>query len=121
MEYQIEELEEIIIVKLEWELWFTEVEKLKKVFEDLIKKEKDFIVNFSQVSYINSIAIWGFVEVYTNIRDAWKNLVVSEISTEVEEILELVWLDNLFTILKKDDDYAIRYLEEVQSWARATA
>ena len=79
--------------------------ELKKVFGKLLDaKTKKFIINFSNVTYIDSSGLATLVEIFKKSRSYGGALKLTDMSTKVKNLFEITKLEKLFDIVEKEED-----------------
>lgn len=79
--------------------------EIKKIFDKLIgAKEKKIILNFKDVSYVDSSGLATLVEMLKGLRSYGGKLKLSNLSTKVKNLFEITKLEKLFDIVLEEED-----------------
>jgi len=79
--------------------------QMKKFFDKLVanKKEK-IIINFKDISYVDSSGLATLVEVLKGLRSYGGKLKLSNLSTKVKNLFEITKLEKLFDIVMEEEE-----------------
>lgn len=79
--------------------------QLKKTFDRILSQKKDRIVlNFKDVTYIDSSGLATLVEIFKQLRSYGGKLKLTNLSTKIKNLFEITKLDKLFDILSDDEE-----------------
>lgn len=65
---------------------------------------KKLIFNMSGLRYLNSKSIWYIADIFSNIEDWNGQMFLTNMTDEVKDTLELVWITTIITSLDKEED-----------------
>jgi len=112
-------IKDIVALSIEGELVNAISDKgiLETVQVELDIKYKKFIIDLQNVNYINSAGINLLLAVFTKIRNSEGELVLSSLSTKVNNLLVITKLNSIFNIRKTITDSILFFkdMEEVES------
>jgi anti-sigma B factor antagonist len=79
---------------------------LRAALLDLLAREKParFVLNLSQVPYMDSSAIAVLVELLQKMRKSGGKIILTTLQPRVKSLLEIARLDSIFGIAKDDQD-----------------
>lgn len=60
---------------------------------------KKLVFNFSWLKYLNSKSIWYIADIFSNIEDGNGQMFLTNMTEEVKDTLELVWITTIITTL----------------------
>jgi anti-sigma B factor antagonist len=104
-EYKIEIKDNIVVVRIKGD--FTEflVEKLRNEMENFIKQDtKNYILDFSEVSYINSSGL-GFLAGYLKkVRKIKGDIKLIKVHNFIKNVLEISKLSHVFDIFDSEEE-----------------
>ena len=105
MNIKQEEKNGILICYVSGEIDINTSPQFKKIFDKLIgaKKEK-IVLNFKNVSYIDSSGLATLVEILKGLRSYGGKFKLSNLSTKVKNLFEITKLDTLFDIVPKEEE-----------------
>jgi anti-anti-sigma factor len=106
IEVNKKEINGIIIYNLKWELDETNADK---TFIELIKwiwdyKNKKLLLNFDWLNYLNSKSIGYLADIFSNLEDNNWDLIISNCSEQVKDILDIVWLTGIIKTVKTEEE-----------------
>ena len=79
--------------------------EIKKVFDRLIGSKKGrLIINFKDVSYVDSSGLATLVEILKGLRSYGGKLKLTNLSTKVKNLFEITKLEKLFDIAKEEEE-----------------
>ena len=79
--------------------------QVKKTFDKLIGTKKDkVILNFKNVSYVDSSGLATLVEILKGLRSYGGKLKLTNLSTKVKNLFEITKLDRLFDITLEEEE-----------------
>jgi len=108
MHIRTEDRGNISVCYISGEIDINTAPQVKKVFDKMIKEKKGHIlINFKQVSYIDSSGLATLVEMLKNIRGYGGKLKLSDLSSKIRSLFEITKLEKLFDILS-DEEEAIK-------------
>lgn len=65
---------------------------------------KKLIFNMSGLRYLNSKSIWYIADIFSNIEDWNGQMFLTNMTDEVKDTLELVWITTIITSLNKEEE-----------------
>ena len=96
-----EKLNEVLICVLEGQITMNNSPELRKAFDNIIKRdEKKVILDFSQVSYIDSSGLATLIEMFQRLKKIAGNLRFSNIDQKVKSVFEITRLNKIFDIFE---------------------
>lgn len=105
MQIKQEEKNGILVCYVTGEVDINTSPEIKKVFDKLIgAKEKKIILNFKDVSYVDSSGLATLVEILKGLRSYGGKLKLSNLSTKVKNLFEITKLEKLFDIVLEEED-----------------
>jgi anti-sigma B factor antagonist len=104
-EFKVEELNEIVIIHFIGSIFDkSEATDLLTSIDDYLEKGTNkFIVNLSQIDYMNSSGLGILINILTKSRNKYGELVVCEIPDKVVKLLVTSKLKNIFKITESQD------------------
>jgi anti-sigma B factor antagonist len=82
-----------------------EVTALREKIKDLLAQgQKNILLNFSSVSYIDSTGVGALVGSFTTIRNQGGQMKLSNLSQRVQDILLVTKLLTVFDVYEKEED-----------------
>ncbi|PIU41914.1 MAG: anti-sigma factor antagonist [Candidatus Omnitrophica bacterium CG07_land_8_20_14_0_80_42_15] len=104
MHIKTEDKNGIIICYLEGELNLNTAPQLKKAFEKLIsEKQKKIVINFTDLSYIDSSGLATLVEIFKKLRAYGGVMKLVNLSTKIKSLFEITKLEKLFEIIDNEE------------------
>ncbi|MFH1593538.1 MAG: STAS domain-containing protein [Candidatus Omnitrophota bacterium] len=105
MQVRQEEKSGILVCYLNGEIDINTAPQLKKIFDRIVdaKKEK-LIMNFKDVSYVDSSGLATLVEILKGLRSYGGKLKLSNLSTKVKNLFEITKLEKLFDITPEEEE-----------------
>ena len=89
----------VCICSLEGEVNINTSPELRKVFDDIIKSsEKKVLIDFTNVSYIDSSGLATLIEMFQRLKKIGGSLRLSNMSQKVKNVFEITKLYKLFEI-----------------------
>jgi len=91
----------VIVFEFSWELDETNADKTFTAVYNSIWDftAKKLIFNFSWLKYLNSKSIWYIADIFSNIEDGNGQMFITNMTEEVKDTLELVWITTIITTL----------------------
>lgn len=105
MQFKQEEKGGILVCYVNGEININTSPQVKKAFDKLIgaKKEK-IVVNFKDVSYVDSSGLATLVEMLKGLRSYGGKLKLTNLSTKVKNLFEITKLEKLFDITSEEEE-----------------
>ena len=105
MQINAREADGIMILQMDGEIDINTSPEVRKAFEAMIKQQqKKILLNFSQVSYIDSSGLATLVEMLQRLKRYEGILRLSNLSDKVKALFEITKLDRLFSIFTQEDE-----------------
>ena len=105
MEIKLRTLNNIYILDISGEIDLYNYYKLKDMIKEMIaKKIKKYIINFENVSYIDSSGIGSLIFIHTFLKDANCDLILCNIHGPVKRVIELTKLIGFLPIVENLQD-----------------
>jgi len=100
----------VLVCYMSGEIDINTAPEVKKSFDKLIndKKEK-LVINFKDVSYVDSSGLATLVEILKGLRSYGGKLKLCNLSTKVKNLFEITKLEKLFDIAQ-DEEEAVQAL-----------
>lgn len=95
----------VIVLDVSGEINFNTSPEVRQNFDQLIKKQKKkILLNFGQVSYIDSSGLATLVEMLQRLKRYGGSLRLSCVAEKVRGLFEITKLDKLFSIFPTEED-----------------
>ena len=79
--------------------------EIKKVFDKMLSEKKEkIVINFKEVSYVDSSGLATLVELLKNVRGYGGKLKLSNLSSKIRSLFEITKLEKLFDILNEEEE-----------------
>ena len=99
MGFQVEKVNDVLVVDVEGQLIVGNRQELKqKVLEELENGERKFIVDFEKTGYIDSSGLGVLVSLSKKVREQGGELRLANLNEDLKTLFELTKLDTLFHI-----------------------
>jgi len=99
MGFQVEKVNDVLVVDVEGQLIVGNRQELKqKVLEELDNGEKKFVVDFEKTGYIDSSGLGVLVSLSKKVREQGGELRLANLNEDLKTLFELTKLDTLFQI-----------------------
>jgi len=104
MGFQVEKVNDVLVVDVEGQLIVGNRQELKqKVLEELESGERKFIVDFEKTGYIDSSGLGVLVSLSKKVREQGGELRLANLNEDLKTLFELTKLDTLFYIADSRD------------------
>jgi len=105
MQIKQEDKAGVLVCYMNGEIDINTAPQVKKIFDKIIgsKKEK-IILNFKDVSYVDSSGLATLVEVLKGLRSYGGKLKLTNLSTKVKNLFEITKLEKLFDIVPEEEE-----------------
>ena len=105
MQINQEEKNGILVYYLNGEIDINTSPQVKKIIDKAIAAKKDkILLNFKDVSYIDSSGLATLVEVLKGLRSYGGKLAISNLSVKVKNLFEITKLEKLFNISSEEEE-----------------
>ena len=105
MQIKEKKADEVTILELSGEIDINTSPEVRKAFDHLLKEQrKKILLNFSQVSYIDSSGLATLVEMLQRLKRFGGLLRLSNVSEKVKGLFEITKLDRLFSIFPSEEE-----------------
>lgn len=105
MQIKQEEKNDILVCYMTGEIDINTSPQVKKVFDKLVEaKRKKIILNFKDISYIDSSGLATLVEILKGLRSYGGRLKLTNLSTKVRSLFEITKLEKLFEIVFEEEE-----------------
>ena len=105
MKIKEEKIESVVLCIIEGEIDINTSAQLRKTFEEFVRRnEKKILVEFSQVSYIDSSGLATFIEALQHMKKIGCQLRFCDMTQQVKNAFELTKLHKLFAIFDGRDE-----------------
>lgn len=96
-----ERLNDVLVCMLEGQIKMDNSPELRKAFDNLVKREeKKIILDFSQVSYIDSSGLATLIEMFQRLKKIGGRLRFSNMNQKVMSVFEITRLNEFFEIFQ---------------------
>jgi len=89
---------DVVVVDISGRLCFLEVSLLRQINDLLEQKHRNFVLNLTDVPYIDSFGLGQLVTIWTSIRSRDGQLILLRPTDHVRELLKLSKLDSIFQV-----------------------
>jgi len=105
MRIKIEDRNGCSICVISGEVDINTAPQIKKFFDRIMQdKKKKVLINFKDVSYIDSSGLATLVELLKNIRSYGGTLKLSNLSSKIKSLFEITKLEKLFDIVEEEEE-----------------
>ena len=104
-------LSDAVIIDLSDKSCFLESALQKRVKELLEAGYRDFVVNLTDLPYLDSFALGELISIWTSINGRGGRMVLVKPTPDVREVLEMTKVDRVFPIVQSEER-AIRRLQK---------
>lgn len=105
MKIRTEEKGDTSVCYISGEVDINTAPQIKKVFDKMLAAKKPkILINFKEVSYIDSSGLATLVEMLKNIRNYDGKLKLSNLSPKIKSLFEITKLEKLFDITADEKD-----------------
>ncbi len=105
MQIKMEDKNEITVCYISGEIDINTSPNIKKSFDKIISgKKPKILINFKDVSYVDSSGLATLVEMLKNIRSYGGKLKLSNLSAKIKSLFEMTKLERLFDILPDEQE-----------------
>ncbi len=108
MNIKIDQKNNVWVCHLNGEIDINTAPQIKKVFDKILSEKREkILINFEEVSYVDSSGLATLVEMLKNIRSYGGKLKLSNLSSKIRSLFEITKLEKLFDIFN-DEEEALR-------------
>ena len=105
MQIKQEKKNDIIVCYIEGDVDINTSPQIKKTIDKLIgRKEPKIIINFKNVSYVDSSGLATLVEILKNLKSYGGRLKLTNLSTKIKSLFEITKLEKLFEIIADEEE-----------------
>lgn len=105
MKVATEKVNNFMVCRIAGEINLETSPELRKVCSQVIESgEKNVIVNFKEVGYIDSSGLATLIELFQKIKDKGGNLRLCSLVSKVKGVFELTKLDKVFKIVPTEEE-----------------
>ena len=105
MQINERKVDKVTILELSGEIDINTSPQVRKAFDQLIKEQrKKILLNFTQVTYIDSSGLATLVEMFQRLKRFGGTLRLSNLSEKVRGLFEITKLDRLFSIFPSEEE-----------------
>lgn len=105
MQIKQEEKSGILVCYIIGEIDINTSPQVKTVFDRIVAAKKDkIILNFKNVSYVDSSGLATLVEVLKGLRTYGGKLKLTNLSTKIKNLFEITKLEKLFDIVVEEEE-----------------
>lgn len=108
MNIKIDQKNNVWVCRMDGEIDINTAPQIKKAFDKILSEKREkILINFEEVSYIDSSGLATLVEMLKNIRSYGGKLKLSSLSSKIRSLFEITKLEKLFDI-SNDEEEALR-------------
>jgi len=89
---------DVVVVDISGRLCFLEVSLLRQINELLEQKHRNFVLNLTDVPYIDSFGLGQLISIWTSIRSRDGQLILLRPTDHVRQLLKISKLDSVFQV-----------------------
>jgi len=105
MHIKTEDKNNVRICYINGEIDINTAPQIKKIFDKMLaEKVPKIVINFKDVSYVDSSGLATLVEMLKNIRGYGGKLKLSNLSSKIKSLFEMTKLDKLFDMCIDEDE-----------------
>ena len=105
MNIKIDQKNNVWVCRMNGEIDINTAPQIKKVFDKILSEKREkILINFKEVSYIDSSGLATLVEMLKNIRSYGGKLKLSNLSTKIRSLFEITKLEKLFDISNDEEE-----------------
>lgn len=105
MQINERKVNEVTILELSGEIDINTSPQVRKAFDQLIKEQrKKILLNFTEVTYIDSSGLATLVEMLQRLKRFGGSLRLCNLSEKVKGLFEITKLDRLFSIFASEEE-----------------
>lgn len=105
MQINERKVDEVTILELSGEIDINTSPQVRKAFDQLIKDQrKKILLNFTQVTYIDSSGLATLVEMLQRLKRFGGGLRLCNLSEKVRALFEITKLDRIFSIFPSEEE-----------------
>jgi len=105
MQIKTEDKSGAMVCYMNGEIDINTAPQIKKIFDKIISEKKQkILVNFKDVTYIDSSGLATLVEMLKHIRGYNGKLKLSNLSSKIKSLFEITKLDKLFDIVSNEEE-----------------
>ena len=105
MNIKIDQKNNVWICRMNGEIDINTAPQIKKVFDKIISEKREkILINFKEVSYVDSSGLATLVEMLKNIRSYGGKLKLSSLSSKIRSLFEITKLEKLFDISNDEEE-----------------
>lgn len=101
---------DVVVVDLSGKLCFLEVGLRNEVRDLLEEGHREFVLNLSDVPYVDSFGLGQLITVWTSIQRAQGKMTLFRPTEHVRKLLEITRLDTVFSIVNDERDLRVRHI-----------
>ena len=103
---EIKKIDDIVIVYPPQNLDLDNAEKFKKDLTKIISNnpQKDIILNFKEVEYVNSTSLSVVINAQTTLKESDKKLIVCEVGKKLLGLIKIVNLYDVMDIIETEEE-----------------
>ena len=105
MNIKMDQKNNVCICRMSGEIDINTSPQIKKVFDKILSEKKEkILINFKDVSYVDSSGLATLVEMLKNIRSYGGRLKLSSLSSKIRSLFEITKLEKLFDISNDEEE-----------------
>ncbi len=86
-------------------------EELKVYIDSIIGEVESVVINFSDITYLNSSGLRELIQLFKVLKENDKSLIFSNVSDDIYKIFVHTNLNRLFTIVSDDNDARSKFIK----------
>ncbi len=105
MNIKIDQKNNVWVCRMNGEIDINTAPQIKKVFDKILSEKREkILINFEEVSYVDSSGLATLVEMLKNIRSYGGKLKLSSLSSKIRSLFEITKLEKLFDISNNEEE-----------------
>lgn len=105
MNIKIDQKNNVWVCRMNGEIDINTAPQIKKVFDKILSEKREkILINFKEVSYVDSSGLATLVEMLKNIRSYGGKLKLSNLSSKIRGLFEITKLEKLFDISNNEEE-----------------
>lgn len=105
MNIKIDQKNNVWVCRMNGEIDINTAPQIKKAFDKMLSEKREkILINFKEVSYVDSSGLATLVEMLKNIRSYGGKLKLSSLSPKIRSLFEITKLEKLFDISNDEEE-----------------
>lgn len=93
----------IVIFRFTWILDDDSCSIFECIKDELIEEKQYIILNFKDLTYLNTTAIWSIVDIYSYINNYGWDLFISNANDDIKSIFQILGLDDIILMFNDEE------------------